>query len=183
MSVFCKFTSLVKRFKKDESGVAATEFAMFASILSLILLLGGWEASTATLVRKRVDNSALTVNDLVTQNTAMNQGLYDLYKGWVSQNVYPYGDLANNAPVELHIIGVRVKSDKKVEMEWQYPKNGTHLVSTQDLPQDLVIPNTFYVITGVKMKYKLQFGSELFDNMTFFDKSVMAPRNSLSIQG
>ncbi len=183
MSLLSKFSLLARRFKRDEDGAAAAEFAMFATIMGVVILLGGWEASTATLVRKRVDNSALVVTDLVTQHTAIDQNTYDTYKSWVTQNVYPYGDPATKAPLKLHVIGVRVESNKKVKLEWQYPKKGTNLVSTKDLPKDLIIPDTFYVITGVELDYELQFGSQLFGAMTFFDKSVMAPRNSRSIQG
>lgn len=177
----CKHNKGFKHFARDEEGVAAIEFAMIATMLGVTLLLGGWEVATATMIKKRVDANTQMITDLVAQETVYNESLFRSYEDFLARNIHPFKPASHKAPIKVHIIGVRVDSLRRVRIDWQYPRSGSNLVSTQDLPNALLIPDTFYVISGLQYTYNSMFGIDFIGDMTFSDTAIMTPRNSLTI--
>lgn len=176
-----KNPGLFKRFSQDQEGVVAIEFAGIATLLGVTMLLGGWELATATMVKKRVDANTQMITDLVAQETVFDYALFSSYADFLARNVHPYKSAATKEPVQVHIIGVTVDSRKRARISWEYRNGSTKLVSEKDLPKNLVIADTFYVIGAQKYSYRPMFAGDLIGNMNFFDKSIMAPRNSLTI--
>lgn len=171
----------IKRFARDEEGVAAIEFAMIGTILGVILLLGGWELATATMVKKRVDANTQMITDLVAQETVYNESLFRSYEDYLARNTHPFKPASYRAPIQVHIIGVSVDAWRRARISWQYPRSGSNLVSIRDLPDALLVPDSFYVISGLQYTYHSMFGVDFIGDITFSDTSIMAPRNSLTI--
>lgn len=68
MSVFRRF----RQFRDDRRGVAAIEFGVVMSVVT-ILLLGGIELSYYLLVRQKLDRAAASMGDLVGQAQTLTQ--------------------------------------------------------------------------------------------------------------
>jgi Flp pilus assembly protein TadG len=64
---------MLKRFRKDEDGIAALEFALLFPIM-LLLYFGTVEVTMAMLANGRASHVASVVGDLVTQMPSVKQG-------------------------------------------------------------------------------------------------------------
>ena len=62
---------LANRFKRDNEGVAAIEFAIIAPLL-ILLFFGTMEVSTAVAVNRKVSRVSSTIADLVTQSQELS---------------------------------------------------------------------------------------------------------------
>lgn len=62
--------ALVRRFRGSEDGVAATEIALAAPFL-LMLLLGGYDVSRYILIHKKVSQVGFSVSDVTAQYTTL----------------------------------------------------------------------------------------------------------------
>jgi len=70
-SQFCKPTDLTQRFRKDERGVAAIEFAIIAPIM-IAMYFGLAEIASAISVDRRVSHSTNVAGDLATQTAEIS---------------------------------------------------------------------------------------------------------------
>lgn len=68
----------VKRFRSDQSGLAATEFALMVPVL-LLILMGIIEFSNALSVKRKLLNSVQTTADLIAQQTDVTAADLDTF--------------------------------------------------------------------------------------------------------
>lgn len=71
MTLLGKIRSLGQRFRRSESGLAALETALFAPVLSL-LLLGGYDVARFVSIRSGVDKVGFAVADVTSQYKELN---------------------------------------------------------------------------------------------------------------
>ena len=72
-----RFYSLLRRLKKEEQGVAATEFALILPLLTLILF-GSIEVSNLLVADARIRAATSSVSDMLTQITVTTMTQSDL---------------------------------------------------------------------------------------------------------
>ena len=167
--------SMLRAFRKDERGVSAVEFAFVLPIM-FALLLASWETTRAMMVKKKADSAAMTLSDLVTQGTSIDQGSFNGIQKAVESIMYPY----ENMNTRLRVIGISVDNKKKITVKWDF-STGADL-DANSLPADLLIANSFYVMSAAEVDYAPVFGSEVIGAMTFRDTSIMVPRISAEIK-
>jgi Flp pilus assembly protein TadG len=176
MSILSRLTKNVSRFKRDQSGIAASEFAIILPTM-IALCFGAWEISNAYLVKKRADHAAATMADLVTQADSISQQGFNGIMEAVDSIMYPYEDHTQN----LHLIGVNVDNRGRATVAWQFTKNGGTGLSAASLPSGLVVPNSFYVIAATRIAYEPIFGAEVTGSINLEDQAIMVPRLTTSI--
>jgi Flp pilus assembly protein TadG len=143
----------VRRLRGDRSGVGAVEFALIAPVL-IVLYMGSLEISVAMSVNKKLARAASTVADLVTQDDNIDKAFLASMVNVAQSVMMPYR--ADGMKVKITGITIDASGIGKTTWSWQDDNTRPYSVgSTQTLPKDLAIPNTFLVRTELMFDHKL----------------------------
>lgn len=109
---------LLRRFHRNERGIAAVEFALIVPLL-ITLYLGSIEAASLFTVDKRVSSISSTIGDLVAQWNPEKEGVLttgDLadYMNASTGIMTPYP----TAGIQIVVSLVQVKNDGSTEVLW-----------------------------------------------------------------
>jgi Flp pilus assembly pilin Flp len=149
LGVLTRLGRLCRRWRRDDRGVAAIEFALIAPIM-MVLLFGVWEYSRIVSADRRVTKIAGSVANLVALATSPNNtseaqitcnGVADILEV-MDVLLSPY----DPATMRVSIFNIRTKSDSAtdVEVKWSawkgskltpplnYVSNGKLLVDKKD---------------------------------------------------
>lgn len=168
----------LRRFGRDPSGVSAVEFALILPVM-LLLYFGGVEVSTAVSIKRKVTHLSSTVADLVTQAktiSATDMGnIFDIAEAIM----VPY----DTASLSVVVSGITIDGDGNTEVEWSDTLNGTELDagSSVNLPDELVVPDTFLVMAEVHYTYEPTIGYAITGTFDISDQFYLRPRLSNSI--
>jgi Flp pilus assembly protein TadG len=101
------------------SGIGAVEFALIAPFL-FGLYLGGTEISMAVTINRKVEHTASTINDLVTQAQTLSQAdLQGIYR--ISTSLMaPYSATG----LKIRVTSVRIDSTGVAKVDWSCPTTG-----------------------------------------------------------
>ncbi|MBC8130334.1 MAG: pilus assembly protein [Rhizobiaceae bacterium] len=112
-------TCAASRFAADRSGMGAVEFAMVAPLLFL-LYLGGSELTIALAIDRKVEHTASTVNDLVTQAQSLTaedlEGIYRVSEALLAP--YPSEGL------QIRVTSVEIDEEGLATVDWSCPTTG-----------------------------------------------------------
>jgi Flp pilus assembly pilin Flp len=114
---------IVRRFRENEHGVAAVEFALVSPIL-FMLLLGGVEVGRYILVHQKAEKMVYSVADVISQLENVTAGDVDAVFGAATEFMNPY----DNFPARgvLHLSSVhKDPADADQEVRWQCTGGGT----------------------------------------------------------
>lgn len=144
----------LRRFRKDNEGVAALEFAIIAPIL-VLLFLGTIEISLAVAVDRKVSRVSSAVADLITQqpdefDTDTLDSIFEIS----SQIMYPYDD-----GVEIVVSGLKIDNGV-ARVEWSRGYGGgskRSVGSTYAVPSSIKVDGTFLVAATVKTDHSPAF--------------------------
>jgi len=151
--ILVKLNRATRRFRGDRSGVGAVEFALIAPVL-IVLYMGSLEISVAMSVNKKLARAASTVADLVTQDDTVNKTLLASMVNVAQSVMTPYR--TDGLKVKITGIAIDDKGVGKTTWSWQEDDTRPYTVgSTQTLPTDLAIPDTFLVRTEIEFDHKL----------------------------
>lgn len=151
--ILVKLNRATRRFRGDQSGVGAVEFALIAPVL-IVLYMGSLEISVAMSVNKKLARAASTVADLVTQEDKVNKTLLTSMVNVAQSVMTPY----RTDGLKLKITGIAIDDKGVGTASWSWQEDDTRpytVGSTQTLPKDLAIPNTFLVRTEIEFDHKL----------------------------
>lgn len=116
------FVRRLRSFARDRRGIAAVEFAVLASVLS-VALLGGTELSRYTLMHQKMDRVSSSVSNWVAQSS--NMSATDFNNMWAAsqQVAKPFAlDGANGKVIVSFIVA---ESDTSYRITWQRSGAGT----------------------------------------------------------
>jgi len=172
--------------RRDESGVAAIEFAMVAPIL-LTLFLGAVEFSQALTLDRRVTTVASSIADLVAQaeqvstselDDIMNIGRTIMETALVSQY--------NDSDLDITVISVVSDADGNIEVDWSYDRSGSQPYangsSYPNLPANLLGPSASVVVTEVSYDFDPPVGKYLTDGIKLEERAFLRPRRGLNVE-
>jgi Flp pilus assembly protein TadG len=123
-----KFRQRLRRFGRDQRGIAAVEFAVLASALTFALL-GGTELSRYTLMHQKMDRVSASVSNMVAQSSTMKTVDFDNMWGAAIQMAKPF-DLGD-ASSKVIISFIVAESDTTYRVQWQRAGAGTLSQSSQ----------------------------------------------------
>jgi len=151
--ILAKLNKTVRKLRGDKSGVGAVEFALIAPVL-IVLYMGSLEISVAMSVNKKLARAASTVADLVTQNETVDKAFLQSMVNVAESVMTPFR--TNGLTVKITGIAIDGTGVAKTSWSWQQDNSKPYTIgSTQTLPKELAIPNTFLVRT------ELEFGHDL----------------------
>ncbi len=168
---------------RNESGLAATEFAMLLPVL-VLLFFGLVEASTAMTVNRKVAISANTLADLTAQSEfLLEDDMDDLFDG-VKSIVEPN----DSSGMQLRLISVVRDSEGDPIVHWSRASDGTTPYSEGDyyttLENEDVLSNTgSLIVVEMTYTYVPSITNHVMSTPIVFDRSTIRwPRVSSKVQ-
>ncbi len=122
------FFRKLTRFGRDQRGVAAMEFAILASVLTLAML-GGTELSRYTLMHQKMDRVSASVSNMVAQSSTMKPADFSNMWGAAKEIAKPF-DIAD-AKGKVIISFIVAESDTVYRIQWQRSGVGTLAENSQ----------------------------------------------------
>lgn len=107
-------------FLRECKAVAAVEFALIAPVL-LLLYMAGTEIAMAYTIKRKVERTANTVNDLITQVSDVDKAEIDAVFAISSAILTPY----DSSTLDITVTAIRVDSAGKAIVEWSRSRGGT----------------------------------------------------------
>jgi Flp pilus assembly protein TadG len=182
-----KAIQTMRRFWKEESGVAAIEFGLVISIL-IVILMGCFEAGRYILLNQKLDRTSTSVVDLIAQANSVTVGvLSDTYAA-AEEQTRPF-DLAGHGRVVISSVYKPDTSSAKVQ--WQCAGGGSYTSATSTVGGEganAAMPTTFTVDVGenivvaeVFYDYEPFLFEGIFQPAIIRHASFMRPRGSLLV--
>ena len=167
---------VLRRFRRDRRGIAATEFALTLPVM-LTMYLGTVELSQGINAGRKVTQTARTVADLVSRVQTMNTAqMTNSFNAGVAV-MAPY-DAAN---LKMTVTSVSINSTGAVTVVWKKPFNGG-VTSPLSVPAALLVPDSSLILAEVQYDYTPVVGYVLSGTFNLNDKMYMRPRLSKEVE-
>jgi len=169
----------VGALRKNNSGLAAVEFAMIIPLMAM-LLLGTYEFSAGVAIDRKVTIMARTLSDLTSQNTSVNDTKLTNFFNASGAIMAPYP----STPVEGTITELYINpSTLKARVQWS---QGAHVHAAGDIvdiPDALKVGGTYLILSEVKYKFvpSVAWFINKVNGITLSDYSYTRPRQGLCV--
>jgi Flp pilus assembly protein TadG len=172
---------MLKRFRTDEGGVAAVEFALLFPIM-LLLYFGTVEVTMAFLANGRASHVASVVGDLVTQTPSVKTSdLDDIFDvGTSIMKPFPAASL------KLRITSITADPDTGApKVVWSYARGMTKSPTgpAAGFPTGLLAASESMIRTDVEYTYTSPVQQTLPRPLTFKTTYFIKPRRSSEVVG
>jgi len=179
------FTSILKlsqglqRFRDDQRGVSAVEFAMLLPLM-ITLYLGAVEISQGVAIDRKVTLTTRTVADLASQVSSItNTDMTNLLNASAAV-VTPY----DSTKVKVTVSAIKIDANGAATITWSDALNGAiaHGVGASvTVPSALNVPNTTLIWSEVSYNYTPTIGYVITGSLNLTDQIYMRPRLSDTI--
>jgi len=180
---------LLRRFKRDQRGVSAVEFAFIAPVL-IIIYFSVAELCQAMLAERKVAHVASAIGDLTTQpcpNTNPNcpaagtvtpAELTDLYSA-ATAILAPF----SASSLQITVSGVATDANGNATVSWSNAQNTTKLATgaAVTLPANLLGPSQMVVMAQVVYTYDSPLNYWFKNAITFSPVFYLRPRATQTI--
>lgn len=125
--------AFLRRFRRDQKGLSAVEFALLAPVM-ILLYFGMVELCQAYMAQKRMSHVASMVADLTARAEVVNQsGLNDTFNigGQIMQ---PFSD----TPLSMRVSSVTRGDDGVVRVNWSYGRGMAPITGELTVPDGLI---------------------------------------------
>lgn len=169
-------------FIKSTAGIVATEFALMAPLL-LLLLLGGMEISRFMLLHQKTEKVSYTIDDVVTQNTTITNAQLAQIVTAAAQIMQPYTFAANGVVIISSVYQSGTVNPPTVR--WRYTGGGTLARTSKvgsvngyaTLPGGLTLNDKDNVIiVEVYYRYSPMFSGGVVGTQDIYKSTVFKPR-------
>lgn len=179
MAGHVRIVALLQRFRVQERGVAAVEFALILPFL-LLLYFGTLEAASLYTVDRRVYTIAGTMGDLVSrEDTAISTATMDDYFAAAQNIMRPYSTTGLRQVVSL----LQVANDGTVTVRWSRGFNGgvaraANSAYTLDADRELnlMARGDYLVVSEIEYSYLPMFGMVISNAINLNRAEYFLPR-------
>jgi len=116
------FVRRLRRFARDQRGIAAVEFAVLASVLT-VALLGGTELSRYTLMHQKMDRVSSSVSNWVAQSS--NMTATDFENMWAASKQVAKPFALDGSFGKVIVSFIVAETDSNYRISWQRSGAGT----------------------------------------------------------
>jgi Flp pilus assembly protein TadG len=174
--------SLLYRFRRDDRGVSAVEFALIAPFM-VLLYFGLVELCQALIAERKTNHVASSVGDLVAQSESVTKAtgstgptsLPDIYS--IGKAIMAPFDTTD---LQVRVTSITVDAQSKARVDWSNGYGGfTPMVKTTivTLPMTLTVGNSI-IMAEAKYKYTSAIGYVLPKVQNFSETFYLRPRRS-----
>ena len=170
--------AFLNRFRRDDSGLSAIEFAIVVPIM-LGFLLGSVEISNGQLANRRLTQTTSTLADLVAQDTSItNAEMNDIFAAGIAV-MYP----TNTSGMRMRITSIKADLNGITTVAWSDARNMT--ARTKDapitVPAGMVAPGGSVILSEIELSYSSPLGEVIKTAITLKDQFYLRPRRSMQI--
>lgn len=163
----------VKKWFKNEEGIAAIEAALLFPIL-LMLLIGVFDFANGVLANQKTIRASQITADLITRNVIVD--------GTEIQEAYRAGELAMQ-PFDTETYGVDIVSfsfdrDAVAQIVWRETINMDPVDDALGLVADLAEANSGVVMVVSTYQYQPRFGRFIIDTVNMQEQAFLSGRRS-----
>lgn len=174
--------SRIRRFHRNNSGIAALEFALVLPVM-LVLYLGGIEVTDGLVLKRKVSHTASAIADLVAQDTAIasTAEMQDIFNAGTAI-LSPY----TTSKLKVSVVAITMDASKKATVSWSQAFNGGSCAakgSSVSVPADLQSANGFLIRVTTDYAYTPDFGYVLTGTIPLTERFYQAPRSGKAITG
>lgn len=166
--------SLFRRYRKDESGVAAVEFALIAPVM-VLMYFGLVELCQAMIAERKANHVASAVGDLVAQVDTLNASdVDDIFSiGNTIMSPFPVSTL------QMRVTSLTANAQGTPLVDWSRGQGLTKLAagSTQTIPLTLAAGDSI-VMTEAKYSYTSVVQMVLPNALNYSEVYYLRPRRS-----
>jgi len=170
---------VARRFRVDQSGVSAVEFALVLPIM-LLLYFGAVELGDALTIKRKVTGVTSALTDLVTQSKKVtDKDMQNIFKA-AKAIMTPYDD----GKLAIKITGIRIDANGKATVAWSDALNDTPLAkgSSVSVPDKVAADDSFLVTTEVHYDYTPTIGYVMTGSFDLNDQYYLRPRLSSEVK-
>lgn len=157
-----KLMQSLRRFVRENKGVAALEFAIIAPLLMVPLLLGSVDLIDVMGANKRAQNAAASLADVTARDTEISNS--ELASLWRGLDVLMYPNAAGS--MEIRISSVSIVNASTARVVWSEGHGGMAARtanSTVSLDSRMMVVGTSVIMVESVYKYDAPLGF-LFQN-------------------
>jgi Flp pilus assembly protein TadG len=171
-------TTFSKRFRRDDSGVSAIEFALILPAM-VAMFFGIGEVTNYMQANSRMTKVASTVADLVAQDTAISDDEMTNIFNCAEAIMQPF-DAANGW---VRVTSIVANAQGQTTVAWSDGQgiSDRAVGSSITVPGGVAPPNSSVIFTEVSYNYSSSFGMFLTDGVTATDQFYARPRRSVSV--
>lgn len=176
-----RFIDDSRRLRRDERGIAATEFAVIVPLM-LMMFFGTVEISSGVAVDRKVTLIARTLSDLVSQSTSVGDTDFTNFFAASNLIIWPYGATPINATVsELYVNPTTLKAT--VQWSKAYGSGTVRSSGSQvTIPAALATGGTYLIYSEVNYRYVPAVGYIMNKlGVTLSDTNYTRPRQSTCV--
>jgi Flp pilus assembly protein TadG len=171
--------SLLRRFRRDQSGIGAVEFALIAPLM-LGIYLGTFEVTQGIAMDRLVKLNASTITNLVAQYTTISasRDMPDLFAA-TAKIMAPYPSASPATVVSC----IAIDGQGNATVAWSQASGGSARQVGQSitLPPALDKPNTEVILGETTMPYKSPIQFLPIGTWNLYAATYMFPRASSAI--
>lgn len=168
----------LSRFKRDDKGVSAIEFAIIAPLM-ILLYLGSVDLSLAFSIDRKATSAASALADLVAQDDVITDSeIADILSaGQAILAPFPA------APLTVRITSLLADGNGDIEVQWSDADGRAPLPegSTVDVPQGVLNANTSVIMVEVTYRHQPIFSQLGVNNFNITETFYLRPRRSIVV--
>ena len=180
------FSRMIRRFRRDQSGVSAVEFAFIAPVL-IIFYFGLAEITQAVMAQRRTITTASAIGDLIAQsNGATTAAAVADAMNIANIVMYPFPTTGTVISICVAEITASTATPPVSKIVWRQVKNDDGNCPTvgstvTGLSTGVIAGGESLVMARVAYKYSSAGNIVLHNNPTFTKVYYLRPRRSSSI--
>jgi Flp pilus assembly protein TadG len=173
-----RINDLFSRLRRDERGIAATEFAVIVPLM-LLMFFGTVEMSSGVAVDRKVTLIARTLSDLTSQSTTVVDADMTNFFNASGLIMWPYSSTPIQATVtQLYINPTTLKATVQWSKGNAPRTNGSQVV----IPSALAVAGTYLIFSEVSYLYVPTIGYVMSKTgVTLRDVNYTRPRQSTCV--
>ena len=169
---------MLKRFKTDERGLAAMEFALITPVM-MLLYYGTAELTIGMMAEQRASHAASVVADLAAQESTLNTaGMTDIFSvGAAILKPFP------TASLKLRVTDVKADNMGVPKVIWSRAQGLSQLSTgaASGFPAGLLAAGDAVIMAEVEYTYDSPIHQALPNALTFHEKFYLRPRRSAEV--
>lgn len=168
--------AFLQRFRRDQNGLSAVEFALLAPVM-ILLYFGMVELCQAYMAQKRMSHVSSMVADLTARANAVAQADLNDTFNIGDQIMRPFPA----APLQMRVSSVTRDVNGVVKVDWSHGRGMTPITGEVTVPDGLIDNNQSLIISEAVYDYESPINRFLKDGVEMRRTFYLRPRSVVTV--